>query len=765
MSDDESLLKTILHSWHENWLLAKIAFFLGSFLALAGLALLGWSEYSGVKKAQSLEQGANTVASISADKVEPGNEGKLVHVVGPATTKEMLTDPEFELSVNAIRLSRKIEMHQWQEKKESKKKDKETIVTYSYDRVWSGKLIDSSRFNNKGQINPAGMPFEDKTWQAKEVSCGAFALAPTLIDKIRGDERFPVTDAAKGKLPDRVTVSEGLFYQGADPNNPNIGDAKIEYKATKPGTITVLAKQAGNGLQPYQESDGNTIEEVRTGTLTAQEIIESAKSGHAFLTWILRAIAFMILAFGIYLVAQPNVYRSDSIPLVGDILALGGICFAVVMGLAVSLLLSAVVLIMSRPIVALPLLVIAAVLVVVFRFIGARKQSKADGLDKLTPEAGKVARQIRKRGGRVSVYEEGANVTVTVSLDGKKFNDDFLAELNALPRITDLSLWNTSINGTGLAKLQQAKTLQSLSVRGELSVPGLQTVGAMTGLKKLDLGESKLADQSLPALKGLTKLEEADLSDTLLTDAGLAHLKNWVSLQKLTLGGGSFTGVGLDNLKDLKQLKTLWVMNTKLTDPGMAGLKNLRGLKELYVGINDINGNGLGYLQGLTQLEVLDLSSSKVADKGLAFLGKCVKLRELNLQRSKVGDAGMAHLKALPALKKIDLNRTAVSDQGAAQLGGIVSLEELCLDRTKVTDACLQSLGRLVNLKHLHLDNNNIKDAGLVHLNRLTNLNWVTLSNTKVTQKRIDEVQTALPGANIELTGWRGMLDDIEDQA
>lgn len=65
----------------------------GIVLFLVAFPLLFWNEGRAVQTAQSLEEGASNVVTVGADKVEPGNEGKLVHLTGNAATKESLTDP------------------------------------------------------------------------------------------------------------------------------------------------------------------------------------------------------------------------------------------------------------------------------------------------------------------------------------------------------------------------------------------------------------------------------------------------------------------------------------------------------------------------------------------------------------------------------------------------------------------------------------------------------------------------------------------------
>ena len=46
-----------------------------------------------VRTAQSLEEGAGVVVSVAAATVEAGNEGRLVHLSGEATTTETLSRP------------------------------------------------------------------------------------------------------------------------------------------------------------------------------------------------------------------------------------------------------------------------------------------------------------------------------------------------------------------------------------------------------------------------------------------------------------------------------------------------------------------------------------------------------------------------------------------------------------------------------------------------------------------------------------------------
>src|SRR5262245_45490185 len=80
----------------------------GAVLVLAGFAALFWVESKAISKAASLEHGSSTATTVSADKVDPTNEGKLVHLTGQAATKDTVTDPDFNISTNGLRLAREV---------------------------------------------------------------------------------------------------------------------------------------------------------------------------------------------------------------------------------------------------------------------------------------------------------------------------------------------------------------------------------------------------------------------------------------------------------------------------------------------------------------------------------------------------------------------------------------------------------------------------------------------------------------------------------
>jgi hypothetical protein len=125
----------------------------GLILFGAAFPLLWWNEGRAVRVAESLDEGAGAVVSVSTDGVESENDGELVHLSGLARTEDVLKDADFGISETGLKLIRSVEMYQWTESVEQTKKKKtggkeETRTTYRYKRKWSATPIDSSRFSD-----------------------------------------------------------------------------------------------------------------------------------------------------------------------------------------------------------------------------------------------------------------------------------------------------------------------------------------------------------------------------------------------------------------------------------------------------------------------------------------------------------------------------------------------------------------------------------------------------------------------------------------
>lgn len=371
---------------------------IGILLFIVSFPVLFWNEGRAVHTARDLSEGKGNVVSISdPSKVDSGNEGKLVHLTGKADTKDELKDDKFGVTANAIRLVRDVEMYQWKEeqKKEKKKKlggKEETVTKTTYKKVWSAEPVSSESFKyQKGHVNPT-MPYQSQTWTADKVTLAAYTLPPDLVRQISGDDKVPVNkellDAVPESLRDKLQTRDGYFYQAApkekdttlakDKASPQsesggdfmeeepeaspgatLGDVRVQFKVVKPAVVSLLARAHGSSFEPYTGSSGTSINRLMMGDKSADAMFEQLESENTMMTWILRLVGFALMAIGIALCFQPLVAIADVIPILGDIVGAGTIIVAIGMALPLTLITIALGWITYRPLVGIPLMVVA----------------------------------------------------------------------------------------------------------------------------------------------------------------------------------------------------------------------------------------------------------------------------------------------------------------------------------------------------------------------------------------------------------------------
>ena len=357
----------------------------GLLLFVIAFPVLFWNEGRTVKRMRTLESGAKQVISIKADAVVPGNQGKLVHLTGDAKTEENVYDGDFGVQVNAIKLIRNAEMYQWKERAESKTRKKigggeETTTEYKYEKVWSKDLIKSGDFKHpEGHDNRGSMPYESKTFTAKTVTIGAFTLSPGLIEKITKSEPLALDEDALGPLPPdmrpSVRISEGGFYIGKDPAAPLIGDMKIRFEIVKqPIAISLLSGQVESTFEPFKMKEG-VIDVLKVGTFTADAMFQMEKEANSLIAWVLRLVGFLMMVFGITMIFKPLTVTADVLPFLGDMLEMGIGFFAAIISFALSLLTISIAWVFYRPLLGIPLLVIAIGSIVAFKMLGKKKKA------------------------------------------------------------------------------------------------------------------------------------------------------------------------------------------------------------------------------------------------------------------------------------------------------------------------------------------------------------------------------------------------------
>ncbi len=367
----ESFVSTSRQGWGERLGGAFGGIIAGIIMTLVSFVLLFVNEGRAVKRYQTLEEGAGNVLSVDSGKVDPAFEGKLVHMTGRAEVQGKVEDPEFGVSVEAIKLERAVEMYQWIEKKKTETKNKvgggtEKVTTTSYDKQWASSLKKSSGFEHpEGHQNPDSMPYSPKDFVAEKVSLGVFQLPRFFIEQIKGGAEVPISSLEQ--LPEemrpRAKLHDGGLYFGADPAAPQVGDTRVNFSAVLPSEISVIAKQTGDTLEKYHAAAGGSLEILAMGTESAEAMFEAEKVANKTLTWILRGAGFLLMAIGLGLIARPLKVMADVLPIAGRVVGAGVGFFAFALAAIGSSITIAAAWIFYRPPIGIAVLVITGLFV------------------------------------------------------------------------------------------------------------------------------------------------------------------------------------------------------------------------------------------------------------------------------------------------------------------------------------------------------------------------------------------------------------------
>ncbi len=332
---------------------------IGPLLIIGAVVLLWWNEGRAVEAIVGLNAAAQQTVEASADTVSPANDGKLVHVVGPAAASAAIAD--FDLGVTfpgQVAVARTVEMYQWREKSQSQTTNnigggQTTTTTYTYSQQWLDTPADSSSFHHpEGHTNPA-MPFRSQTYAASDAKLGGYALDSGTLGLI--DLSQPVAPDA----PAGWTKNGDQLFKG-DPAAPKTGDLRVHYMGLPSGTtISVLAQQSHGGFAPFVTANGYSVDLAAMGNAPAATMIANKKHAESVLTWILRGVGAILMFMGFAFFLGPISTFASLIPFLGGIVrgAVGFISF--VLAVPLTLIVIALAWIGHRPLIGGGILILA----------------------------------------------------------------------------------------------------------------------------------------------------------------------------------------------------------------------------------------------------------------------------------------------------------------------------------------------------------------------------------------------------------------------
>jgi hypothetical protein len=377
---DGSFNTTTRQSWGSRLSQSLGGVLVGGALGIGAVVLLFWNEGRAVDRATTLALGANRVISVSADRVDPANDGELVHVSGVTTISGSLRDPLFGIDQPAIRLQRQVEMYQWVEERESKTREKlgggtETVTTYRYEKKWSDRLQDSDDFQDaSAHRNPKSIPLEQAEWSADSVRLGAFRLNPAQVAELGPTQSLSLAGLSwPGKVVDKPVIARGdHLFLGKTPDEPRVGDLRVRFEWVAPGDVSVVAAQQGDSFTALVTPSGE-LALLENARVDAQAMFATARHNNTMLTWLLRGVGLLLLFIGWKLVLNPLRTFAAVVPFFARIVDFGTGVVAIAVTLVIGLSTIALAWMVARPLLSVALL--AGTLALVFGLLRRRGAS------------------------------------------------------------------------------------------------------------------------------------------------------------------------------------------------------------------------------------------------------------------------------------------------------------------------------------------------------------------------------------------------------
>ncbi len=359
----------------------------GFIMIIAATVLLWWNEGRAVKTAKMLDEAEGVAVHMTdVNTLDPQYQDKLVHANGTVVTLDSLFDSDFQVGVKGMRLTRSVSYYQWVEHSSSSTEDKlggsqEVTTTYTYSTEWVSSPINSSEFKDPQYkaYNNGGVrrQVENKDFIAQSAKIGAYRLPENMISSFPRSNMMPLMLSIQGDSTS-MHVKNNEIYFGANPNDPMVGDVRVEYRyIPAQNVVSLIAKVQGDTFTRFTAKNGKSFSSLVLGERSMEEMFESEKAGNNMLTWILRILGFIFVSAGLKQIFDFLSTLLKVVPFLASIMSWGVGLVCNVIAFAWTLIVVAVAWLFYRPLLSVCLLAIAGAAVYYFAIKGKKKEQIA----------------------------------------------------------------------------------------------------------------------------------------------------------------------------------------------------------------------------------------------------------------------------------------------------------------------------------------------------------------------------------------------------
>ncbi|XP_006663609.1 probable LRR receptor-like serine/threonine-protein kinase At3g47570 [Oryza brachyantha] len=299
-----------------------------------------------------------------------------------------------------------------------------------------------------------------------------------------------------------------------------------------------------------------------------------------------------------------------------------------------------------------------------------------------------------------------------------------------LPNLMNMILEGNQFEGEIPTSLANALNLETIYFRKNSFTGVIPSLGSLSRLTYLDLGDNKL--------------EAGDWSF-------MSSLANCTLLDNLWLDRNNLQGIIPASIANLpKGLKVLILIQNQISGSIPSDIEKLSSLTVFQMDYNMISGKIPSTLVNLGNLSILSLSYNRLSGEIPQSIGKLVQLTKIYLQENYLTGQIPSSLSRCRNLVKLNLSRNSLSGSIPSDLFSISTLSEgLDISYNQLTGQIPPEIGRLINLNSLNISHNQLSGEIPSSLGQCLLLESVNLES--------NFLQGRIPNSLIQLRGINEM--------
>jgi thiol-disulfide isomerase/thioredoxin/Leucine-rich repeat (LRR) protein len=233
-----------------------------------------------------------------------------------------------------------------------------------------------------------------------------------------------------------------------------------------------------------------------------------------------------------------------------------------------------------------------------------------------------------------------------------------------------------------------------------IDVSALRAIAKLRGLRRLDLSQCQIADESLGELGSLPRLEGIHLMFP-----GVARRRAGGARERRRPDQGQSLVKGVEWLASLPELKELQLDGWQLPDASFEVLARCRNLESLTLTIAELKDQHVRSLAKLAHLRSLRVHAESAEKIGPSFapFRASRSLNTLVIWRMGVDAAMLRGLGQIPSLRKLDFSLADLADDAVPALQSLKQIDDLSLPLQMPQTARSQLVEPLIKLPNLRV--------------------------------------------------------------